>query len=88
VAVVEAAAGFAKVTVPGPETLVHAAVTAPGGLGRPSSLAEPASVAAAGIVTSRSGPASAVGAWFPALTTTVTSSEAVSVESSAVSRSW
>jgi hypothetical protein len=86
--VVEAELGLAKVTVPGPDTLVHAAVTAPGGFGSPSSPTAPDSVAAAGRVTVRSGPASAVGAWLAPLTVTVTSSDAVRTESSAVMRSW
>ena len=61
IAVVLAAAGFAKVTVPGPVVLDQATVSA-GGAGNPSSLAVPLRVAAAGSVTVRSGPALTTGA--------------------------
>ena len=64
VAVVEAAAAFAKVTVPGPLTFVHPIVTPVPG--RPSSVTEPASVATVvGNVIATSGPALTTGAWLP-----------------------
>src|ERR1700687_4592196 len=61
VAVVAGAAGFPKTTPEtGPETRLHVVVSLPGGLGRPSSVAVPASVAGAGSVM----------VWFtPAFTT-------------------
>ena len=67
---VDAALAFANVTVPGPLTFVHAAVTCAGGFGSPSSVTDPASDAASGRVTVRSGPAPTtgavfVGAWVP-----------------------
>lgn len=40
-AVVAGAAALPKVTVPGPFTLLHVTVTAPGGFGRPSSVTVP-----------------------------------------------
>ncbi len=43
VAVVLTTLALAKLTVPGPLTLDHETVTAPGGLGSPSSLTEPES---------------------------------------------
>ena|SRR5437016_641755 len=49
VAVVDAVLGFAKVTVPGPLTVLHAIVTVEPD-GRPSSLTVPLSVAAFGSV--------------------------------------
>ena len=64
VAVVAAAFGLAKVTVPGPLTIDQVMVTAPGGFGSPSSVTVPARVAAAGKVTVRSGPALTTGAWL------------------------
>ena len=45
VAVVLAAFGLANVTVPGPLSLLHEYVNAPGGFGSPSSVAEPLKVA-------------------------------------------
>ncbi|MBL0292168.1 MAG: hypothetical protein IPQ15_16400 [Betaproteobacteria bacterium] len=56
--------GLPKVTVPGPLTLLHASVSAPGGLGRPSSPAAPARLAPAGGVIVESIPALTEGAWF------------------------
>ena len=50
VAVVARAAGFAKVTVPTPDTTDQVVVSVAGGLGRPSSLAVPDKLAAAGKV--------------------------------------
>ena len=68
-AVVTAALGLAKVTVPGPEVLVHAIVNT-GGVGRPSSVTVPFSAALAGRVTVKFGPALTTGAWLPAATVT------------------
>ena len=59
-----AATELPNVTVPGPLTFVHDAVTAPGGDGRPSSATVPSREAPAGKVTARSGPASTNGAPF------------------------
>ena len=87
VTVVVSAAGFAKVTLPGPLTLDQATVTAPGGFGSPSSVAVPVSDAVPGRVTARSGPAFTVGAVFAGVTVTVTSSAACSAPSSPVNRS-
>ena len=53
-----------NVAVPGPETLAHRDVRVDPA-GSPSSVTEPASVMPAGRVTVRSGPAFAIGAWFP-----------------------
>ena len=50
-----------NVTLPGPDTLVHAVWRFPGGFGLPSSDADPASVAVAGSVIVWSGPAFTVG---------------------------
>jgi hypothetical protein len=85
--VVSIAFGSAKVTVPGPETFDQVVVTAPGGLGRPSSVTVPSSVALAGRVIVWSGPALTFGAWFAPLTVMTTSSLVVSAESLAVRRS-
>ena len=91
VAVVAALAALAKATVPGPLNLVHALVTtAP--VGRPSSVTDPFSGAAAGSVIGAFVPAFTVGAWFVGGVTTagftviVTSAKADSNESLAVSR--
>jgi hypothetical protein len=69
VAVVLAAAGLANVTVPGPLTSLQEYVNAPGGFGRPSSVAEPLKVAALGRVIVRSGPAFATGRLLTVTTT-------------------
>ena len=61
-ALVFAVAAFVNVTVPGPLTFVHDAVSLFDG--SPSSVTVPASVADAGDVIVWSGPALAVGAWF------------------------
>src|SRR2546429_9834926 len=60
-AVVFNALALANVTVPGPLNFVHPNVRSPGGMGRPSSLAVPFSVALAGSVMDWSGPALADG---------------------------
>src|SRR5262245_21354267 len=87
--VVDAAAALPHVTLPGPLTLLHVVVTAlPAG--RPSSLTVPAMDALAGRVTAVSAPALTLGARFvggTGLTEIATSSDAVSAESLAVSRS-
>ena len=83
------AAALPKVTVPGPLVLLQVVVTVPGGLGRPSSVTVPSSVAAAGRTTDWSMPASTPGGWFGAagsVTVTVTSSAVVSDPSYAVRR--
>ncbi len=54
----------ANETFPGPLTLLHTVVTAPGGFGSPSSPTVPSSAAVAGSVMDRFGPASTVGATF------------------------
>ena len=74
----------AKVTVPGPLTLDHVVLRVPG-LGSPSSVAMPDSVAAPGRVTFWSGPAFTVGGWFagPA-TVQVNETSSVSVPSETV----
>src|SRR5436190_18602553 len=64
VAWVSTAAGFWKLTGPGPLSSVQLLVVAAGGLGRPSSLTVASSAAAAGSVTVRSGPAFTTGATF------------------------
>src|SRR5205814_693167 len=64
-----AAAGSTNVTVPGPLTLVHEYVNAPGGFGSPSSVAEPLKVAALGRVIVRLGPAFATGRLLTVTTT-------------------
>src|SRR5256885_4789636 len=64
VAWVSTAAGFWKLTGPGPLSSVQLLVVAAGGLGRPSSLTVASSAAAAGSVTVRSGPALTTGATF------------------------
>ena len=65
VAVVPGAAGFPKNTPEtGPETRLQVVESALGGLGNPSSLAVPASVAAAGSVIVWSTPAFTVGGWL------------------------
>ncbi len=61
-AVVASALASANATVPGPDNVVHVAVSAPGGFGRPSSLAVPASEAVAGKVIDCAGPAFTTGA--------------------------
>ena len=63
-ALVTAAVGAEKVTVPGPLTRAQRKVMAPGGDGFPSSDAEPWRLAVAGSVMTRSGPALTVGAAF------------------------
>ena len=90
-ALVTAAAGAEKITVPGPLTRVQLKVIAPGGEGFPSSDAEPCRLAVDGSVMIRSGPALTVcplGAAFvaAALTVTVTVSLALKTLSDAVSR--
>ena len=50
VAVVVRALALPKVTVPGPLTIDQVVVTVPGGVGRPSSEADPARAAVAGKV--------------------------------------
>src|SRR5207247_7612806 len=67
VAVVAAEVGLANVTAPGPLDLLQVIVRA-----LSMSTAVPASVAAAGSVTFRSGPALTTGASFTALTVIVT----------------
>ena len=59
---VPAALAFWNVTVPGPLPLLQVVVTAPGGLGSPSSVTVPSSVAPAGSVMVWSSPASTTGA--------------------------
>src|SRR5262245_22989915 len=61
-AVVSTAAGFPKVTMPGPETFDQLVVRAPGGLGRPSSATVPSRLAEAGEVMVWSAPADTDGA--------------------------
>ena len=87
-ALVTAAAGAEKSTVPGPLTRVQLKIIAPGGEGFPSSDAEPWRLAVDGSVMIRSGPALTVGAAFvaAALTVTVTVSLALKTLSDAVSR--
>ena len=63
-----AALTLANVTVPGPFTLAHVKVRAPGGFGSPSSLADPAK-AALNVGTVWSGPALTTGALFTVITT-------------------
>ena len=63
-AVVTAADALPKLTVPGPEIFVHSKVSAPGGFGKPSSVAVPCSEAWAGSVMVRAGPALTTGAWL------------------------
>ena len=84
-AVVEAALGFPKVTVPGPLTLIQLEVNVEP-WGRPSSVAVPLSVAEAGRVIVRSGPAFTCGATFSAITVTVAVSLALKAESLALRR--
>jgi hypothetical protein len=62
VAVVLAAVAVPNVTVPGPATLLQLYVTAPGGFGCPSSVADPLSVTPFGRTTVWSGPALTTGA--------------------------
>src|SRR5512132_4587350 len=85
-AVVSTALALPKATVPGPLTLLHVVVTAPGGLGRPSSVTVPSRVAEAGSVIVSSAPALTTGAWFCGMTVIVTSSLALSALSLAVKR--
>src|SRR6266568_5363190 len=63
-AVVLNALAFANVTVPEPLNLLHPNKSSPGGIGRPSSLTVPFSVALAGSVMVWSEPAFADGPWF------------------------
>ena len=63
-ALVTAAVGAEKVTVPGPLMRAQSKVMAAGGDGFPSSDAEPWRLAVDGSVTTRSGPALTVGAAF------------------------
>ena len=63
-AVVDRVEALPNVTVPGPLTLLQLVVTAPGGLGRLSSLAVPARLALAGSVIVASLPAFTVGPIF------------------------
>ena len=60
-AVVLAALALAKVAVPGPLNLLHLRVSAPGGLGKPSSVAVATRLAVLGNVIVRSGPALTTG---------------------------
>ena len=53
-----------KLTAPGPETLLQVLVRDPGGLGKPSSAAEPSKLALAGRVIVWSAPAFTVGGWL------------------------
>lgn len=81
------AVALLNVTVPGPLTLLHDLVSVLP-VGRPSSVADPASVTPFGNVTVESGPALTTGATFvgtTGLTVITTSSEAVNVPSLAVS---
>src|SRR6266508_2289977 len=64
-AVVDRAAGSAKVTEPGPLTADHVCVVEAGGLGRPSSVTVPFRVALAGSTMDWSAPAFTRGGWFP-----------------------
>ena len=64
-----AALALAKVTVPGPLTAVQPYVNAPGGFGKPSSVAEPFKGAGSDNAMARAGPAFAepaftTGGWF------------------------
>ena len=90
VAEVLAVVAEVKETVPGPVTVVHRAVTTPAG--NPSSLIDPASVAAEGSVMCCAVPALTTGAAFCCVMTAlftviVTSALADSCESLAVNRS-
>ncbi len=85
-AVVSTNVALPKVTVPGPLIWVHVVVTTPGGLGKPSSVTVPSSAALAGRAIVWSAPALTTGAWFAGCTVTVTSSNALSALSFAVSR--
>src|SRR5262245_10833516 len=71
VAVVTAADALPNVTVPGPLTFDHC-VLSPPPLGRPSSLAEPDSVALFGSVMVSAGPALTTGFWLTGAGFTVT----------------
>src|SRR6266542_3104875 len=62
VAVVLFAWALAKVTLPDPPTLLQVVVTAPGGLGSPSSVTVPPSTALLGKTMVSSGPALTTGA--------------------------
>ena len=68
VTAVLAAFGFTNVTVPGPLTLLQVYVNAPGGLGSPSSVAEPFKLTL-GVDAVRSGPALTTGGLFTVITT-------------------
>jgi hypothetical protein len=86
VAVVAACAASAKVTVPGPLTLLHAdCTTAPAGL--PSSVTVPLRSAASGSVAVKSEPAFTFGAVLAGSTVTLSSSLVWCCESEAVRRS-
>src|SRR2546426_1032902 len=65
VAVVLSALEALNVTVPGPLTLLHMMVSAPGGLGSPSSVAVPVRLAAFGSVIVWLAPALTTGALLP-----------------------
>ena len=69
VAVVAGAEASANVTASGPLTVLHVYVNAPGGFGRPSSVAEPLKLALFGSVIVRSGPALTTGALLTVITT-------------------
>ena len=69
VAVVAGAEASANVTTPGPLTVLHVYVNAPGGFGRPSSVAEPLKLTPFGSVIVRSGPALTTGALLTVITT-------------------
>ena len=84
---VAAAAGFPKLTLPGPLSLLQAIATVVPA-GRPSSETLPARLTVStGRPIAWSGPALTVGAWFAGCTVTTTVSVAISAESSAFSRS-
>ena len=63
-AVVDKRLEFPNVTVPGPLTILHVVVIAPGGFGSPSSVAVPLNAALLGNVIVWSTPAFTAGAWF------------------------
>ncbi len=86
---VESALLGLQLTAPGPPIIDHAMVSAPGGLGRPSSVAVPTRLAAAGRAMVWSAPAFTTGAWLvgdAGLTVTLMSSVAVRALSLAVRR--
>jgi hypothetical protein len=80
-----AEAGLEKVTVPGPATVLHAIVKVEP-KGRPSSVADPFSVAEFGKVIVCEGPALTTGGWFCGVRITVTVALLESCES--LADSW